>query len=41
MNLSSFLWSVADLLRGKYKPHEYGRIALMNVLPDWIHTGSA
>lgn len=22
MNLSSFIWSVADLLRGKYKPHE-------------------
>ncbi len=28
MNLSSFLWSVADLLRGKYKPHEYGRVIL-------------
>jgi type I restriction enzyme M protein len=28
MNLSSFLWSVADLLRGKYKPHEYGKVIL-------------
>ena len=28
MNLSAFLWSVADLLRGKYKPHEYGRVIL-------------
>ena len=28
MNLSSFLWSVADLLRGKYRPHEYGRVIL-------------
>ena len=28
MSLSSFLWSVADLLRGKYKPHEYGRVIL-------------
>jgi type I restriction enzyme M protein len=22
--LSAFTWSVADLLRGDYKPHEYG-----------------
>jgi hypothetical protein len=28
MNLSSFLWSVADLLRGKYRPHEYGKVIL-------------
>ena len=28
MQLSSFLWSVADLLRGKFKPHEYGKIIL-------------
>ncbi len=28
MNLSSFLWSVADLLRGKFKPHEYGKVIL-------------
>ena len=28
MNLSSFLWSVADILRGKYKPHEYGKVIL-------------
>jgi type I restriction-modification system DNA methylase subunit len=26
MNLSSFIWSVADLLRGKYKPHDYGQV---------------
>jgi type I restriction enzyme M protein len=28
MNLSAFLWSVADLLRGKYRPHEYGKVIL-------------
>ena len=28
MHLSSFIWSVAELLRGKYKPHEYGRVIL-------------
>lgn len=28
MNLSAFLWSVADLLRGKFKPHEYGKVIL-------------
>ena len=27
-NLSSFIWSVADLLRGDYKQHEYGSIIL-------------
>ena len=31
--LSSFIWNVADLLRGPYKPHEYGRVILpMTVL---------
>ncbi|PIF98477.1 HsdM-like protein [Comamonas sp. 26] len=24
--LSSFIWSVADLLRGDYKQSEYGRV---------------
>ena len=24
----SFIWSVADLLRGPYKPHQYGRVIL-------------
>ncbi|HVT63694.1 MAG TPA: class I SAM-dependent DNA methyltransferase [Mycobacteriales bacterium] len=24
----AFIWSVADLLRGDYKPHEYGRVIL-------------
>ena len=24
-NLSSFIWSVADLLRGDYKQSEYGK----------------
>ena len=28
MNLSSFIWSVADLLRGRYRPHEYGQVIL-------------
>jgi len=27
-SLSSFIWSVADLLRGDYKPHEYGSVIL-------------
>src|SRR6476620_1291377 len=27
-NLSSFLWSVADLLRGDYKQSEYGKVIL-------------
>ncbi len=26
MNLSSFLCSVVNPLRGKYKPHEYGKV---------------
>ena len=28
INLSSFIWSVADLLRGDYKQSEYGRVIL-------------
>lgn len=27
-SLSAFIWSVADLLRGDYKPHEYGSVIL-------------
>jgi type I restriction enzyme M protein len=27
-NLSSFIWSVADLLRGDYKPSDYGKVIL-------------
>jgi type I restriction enzyme M protein len=27
-NLSSFIWSVADLLRGDYRAHEYGEVIL-------------
>ena len=27
-NLSAFIWSVADLLRGDYKQSEYGRVIL-------------
>jgi type I restriction enzyme M protein len=27
-NLSSFIWSVADLLRGDYKQSEYSRVIL-------------
>jgi len=26
--LSSFIWSVADLLRGDYKPADYGKVIL-------------
>src|SRR5437588_9738896 len=28
VNLSSFIWSVADLLRGDYKQSEYGKVIL-------------
>ena len=28
INLSSFIWSVADLLRGNYKQSEYGKVIL-------------
>ena len=27
-NLSAFIWSVADLLRGDYKQSEYGKVIL-------------
>lgn len=27
-NLSAFIWSVADLLRGDYKPSDYGKVIL-------------
>lgn len=27
-NLSSFIWSVADLLRGNYKQSDYGKVIL-------------
>ena len=27
-NHAAFIWSVADLLRGDYKPYEYGRVIL-------------
>ena len=27
-NLSSFIWSVADLLRGSYKQSDYGKVIL-------------
>ena len=27
-SLSSFIWSVADLLRGDYKPSDYGKVIL-------------
>lgn len=27
-NLSTLIWSVADLLRGDFKAHEYGRVIL-------------
>jgi type I restriction enzyme M protein len=26
--LSAFIWSVADLLRGDYKPADYGKVIL-------------
>ena len=27
-NHAAFIWSVANLLRGPYKPHEYGKVIL-------------
>ena len=27
-SLSGLIWSVADLLRGDYKPHDYGKVIL-------------
>jgi type I restriction enzyme M protein len=27
-SLSAFIWSVADLLRGDYRHHEYGKVIL-------------
>jgi type I restriction enzyme M protein len=30
MSLSSFIWPVADLLRGDYKPSEYGKVITVN-----------
>lgn len=33
----SFIWNVADLLRGPYKPNQYGRVILpMTVSAAWI-----
>lgn len=32
-NLSSFIWSVADLLRGDYKQSEYGKVILPFTVP--------
>jgi type I restriction enzyme M protein len=33
-NLSSFIWSVADLLRGDYKQSEYGKVILPRPLAE-------
>lgn len=27
-NLGAFIWSIADILRGSYKPHQYGDVIL-------------
>lgn len=27
-NNANFIWSIADLLRGPYKPHQYGAVVL-------------
>jgi type I restriction enzyme M protein len=38
-NLSSFIWSVADLLRGDYKQSEYGKAILASTVLrplDWV-----
>ena len=31
--LASFIWSVADLLRGDYKQSEYGRVRRCGLVP--------
>jgi type I restriction enzyme M protein len=31
-NHAGLIWAIADLLRGDYKPHEYGRVTLPLVL---------
>jgi type I restriction enzyme M protein len=33
MSLSSFLWSIADLLRGDYKRSEFGRAIQLFTIP--------
>jgi type I restriction enzyme M protein len=46
-NLSSFIWSVADLLRGDYKQSEYGKVILPSAVAHYfptagrIHTATA
>ena len=37
-NLSSFIWSVADLLRGDYKQSEYGKVMLRHGLQEMAGT---
>ena len=43
INLSSFIWSVADLLRGDYKQSEYGRVptvgtgGMLSVAEEHLH----
>jgi type I restriction enzyme M protein len=32
----SFIWSVADLLRGPYKPAQYGDVMLPLVVLCWL-----
>jgi type I restriction-modification system DNA methylase subunit len=37
MSLSSFIWSLADLLRGDYKQSDYGKVILpFTVCAAWI-----
>ena len=36
-NLSSFIWSVADLLRGDYKQSEYGILDMKTLMGDKDH----
>ena len=36
-NNANFIWSIADLLRGPYKPHQYGAIVLpFTILPIFV-----
>jgi len=36
MNLSCFIWAVADYGSGKYKPHEHGQVILPVTVPRLI-----
>ena len=40
-NLSAFIWSVADLLRGDYKQSDYGKVILPGDFQESCHSWAA